>query len=250
MGEVASKDRLSHEKEHAKVLLRDPEGIWGWGTPAGRARAQRRAKLIIEAGKITTSSLTLEIGCGTGVFTELVSKSGASITACELCEQLLELALKKSYASKVSFINEDAMQLGPEHDGCYDVVWGSSVLHHLDLKLLLPKMLRLMKSGGCFVFAEPNMLNPQIWLERNVPIIRRLTGTSPDETAFYRWRLTKLLLKEGFVNVSVRPHEFLHPAIPRLLIPMFQSLSAVAERVWPIREIAGSLLIRAEKPNV
>lgn len=250
MGEVSSKNRLSREREHAKVLLRDPGGIWGWGTPAGRARSQRRAKLIIEAGKITASSLTLEIGCGTGVFTELVSKSGASITACELCEELLDLAYKKPYASKVDFINDDATQLGPEHNGRYDVVWGSSVLHHLDLKLFLPRVLRLMKPGGRFVFAEPNMLNPQIWLERNVSIIRRLTGTSPDETAFYRWRLTKLLLNEGFVNVSARPHEFLHPAIPKLLIPMFQSLSAVAERIWPIREIAGSLLIRAERPDV
>jgi len=249
MGEVSSKNRLSHEREHAKVLLRDPEGIWGWGSPAGLVRAQRRAKLIIEAGSITAGSLTLEIGCGTGVFTELVSKSGANIVACELSEQLLELAYKKSYASKVSFISEDAVQLGSEHNDRYDVVWGSSVLHHLDLKLFLPRMLRLMKPGGRFVFAEPNMLNPQIWFERNVTIVRRITGTSPDETAFYRWRLKKLLLNEGFVNVSVRPHEFLHPVIPKLLIPVFQSLSAVAERVWPIREIAGSLLIRAEKPN-
>jgi len=94
------------------------------------------------------------------------------------------------------------------------------------------------------------MLNPQIWLERNVGIIRRITGASPDETAFYRRRLKELLVNEGFVNVSVRPHEFLHPAIPKFLIPTFQSLNAVAERVWAIREIAGSLLIRAEKPNM
>ena len=248
MDEIDSEDRLSHERDHAKVLLCDPEGIWGWGSPAGRARAERRAKLIIEAANITAASVTLEIGCGTGVFTELVSRSRADITACDLCEELLELAFKKSYASQVNFTNEDAAQLGAEHNGRYDVVWGSSVLHHLDFKLFLPAVQRLMKPGGRFVFAEPNMLNPQIWLERNVSIIRRITGTSPDETAFYRWRLKKLLLNEGFVNVSVRPHEFLHPMIPKLFIPLFQLLNAAAERVWPIREIAGSLLIRAEKP--
>lgn len=248
MDEVAS-DRLSHEREHAKVLLRNPEGIWGWASPAGQARAQRRAKLIIEAGNITADSLTLEVGCGTGVFTELVSKTGANIAACELCEELLELALKKSYTSKVTFMSEDATQLDSEHDGRYDVVWGSSILHHLDLKLFLPRALRLMKPAGRFVFAEPNMLNPQIWLERNVGIIRRITGTSPDETAFYRWRIKKLLLDEGFINVSVRPHEFLHPIIPKPFVSLFQFLTRVAERAWPIREIAGSLLIRAEKPT-
>jgi 2-polyprenyl-3-methyl-5-hydroxy-6-metoxy-1,4-benzoquinol methylase len=249
MSEICSENRLLHEKEHAKVLLRDPERIWGWSTAAGRARAERRAKLIIEAGGITADSLTLEIGCGTGVFTELISKSGASITACELCEELLEFAYKKSYASKVDFINDDATQLGPEHTDRYDVVWGSSILHHLDLKLFLPRILRLIKPGGRFVFAEPNMLNPQIWLERNIGIIRKITGTSPDETAFYRWRLKKRLLDEGFVNVTVRPHEFLHPAIPKLLIPIFQFAGNIAEKIWPIYEIAGSLLIRAERQN-
>lgn len=250
MSEVSSQNRLIREMEHAKVLLHNPEGIWGWGTPAGRVRAERRARLIIQAGDITKDSSTLEIGCGTGIFTELVSKSGARITACELCEELLELAHKKSYASKVDFIKNDATKLGPEHDGRYDVVWGSSILHHLDLRLFLPRVLRLMKLGGRFVFAEPNMLNPQIWLERNVGVIRKVRGVSPDETAFCRWRLKKLLLNEGFVNVSVRPHEFLHPSIPKVLIPMFQSIGNVAERIWPIYEIAGSLLIRAERPNV
>jgi 2-polyprenyl-3-methyl-5-hydroxy-6-metoxy-1,4-benzoquinol methylase len=248
MDNVIDKDRLVREKVHAKVLLRDPEWIWGWGTPAGRVRAKRRAKLIIEAGNIGPDKITLEVGCGTGVFTELVSRSGASITACDLAEELLELARQKSYASKVTFINGDVSQLGLEHKGQYDVVWGSSVLHHLDLRLFLPTALELIKPGGYFVFAEPNMLNPRVWLERHSSFIRRLTRTSPDETAFYRWRLKKLLIDEGFVNVSIRPHEFLHPRIPEPLIPLFQKITSVFEWAWPTREIAGSLLIRAEKP--
>ena len=250
MSEIPSSDRLIHEKEHAKFLLKDPEGIWGWGTPAGRARAERRAKLIIQAGNIISGSTTLEIGCGTGTFTQLVSKSGAGITACELCQELLELAARRSYASRVRFINTDVAALGPEHDGRYDVVWGSSVLHHLDLKISLPKIFRLIKPGGRLVFAEPNMFNPQIWLERHVGFIRLLTGGSPDETAFYRWQIKKLLLGEGFVNVSARPHEFLHPLISKPFIPLFNSLNVLAERLWPVREIAGSLLISAEKPHL
>ena len=247
---IDSKERLAHEKRHAEVILSDPEGIWGWGSPAGKVRAERRAKLLIEAGNINAGSLTLEVGCGTGLFTEYVSRSGAGITACELAGQLLELARKRSYASQVVFIKADAAELGPEHNGRYDVVWGSSVLHHLDLKRFLPRAMGLIKPGGVFVFAEPNMMNPQIWLERNVAVVRRIAGASPDETAFYRWRISEMLVNQGFVNVSVRPHEFLHPAIPKLLIPLFKSISAVAERIWPIYEIAGSLLIRAEKPNL
>ena len=76
---------------------------------------------------------------------------------------------------------------------------------------------------------------------------RRRAGNSKDETAFYHRPLKKLLATEGFVNISIRPHEFLHPAIPKRLIGIFQSLNTLLEHLWPISEIAGSLLIRAEK---
>jgi len=249
MKEVSKQDRLSHEHAHAEVILSDPEGIWRWDSPAGCARAERRARLIAEAGLINSDSVTLEIGCGTGVFTQLVSQTGATIIACELCESLLEIASGKSYGSEVHFLNQDAMSLGADHEERYDVLWGSSVLHHLDLSIFLPESLKLLKPGGRFVFAEPNMLNPQIWLERKVPYFRRRAGNSEDETAFYRWSLKKLLTREGFVNISIRPHEFLHPAVPKPLIGIFQSLNKILEHFWPISEIAGSLLIRAEKPR-
>ena len=241
--------RLEREQKHAELLLSNPERIWGWSTPAGTIRAQRRAELIIEAANITSDSKTLEIGCGTGVFTELVSETGAEITACELAEQLISLAAKKSYSSNVQFLNQDISSVGPEYDNRYDVVWGSSVLHHLDLDIFLPKLFNLIRPGGHLVFAEPNMLNPQIWLERNVNFIRKKTGTSPDETAFFRWGLKKSLLREGFTNVSIKPHEFLHPATPKSLIPLMRSLTFFAEKLWVLREIAGSLLIKAQKPE-
>lgn len=240
--------RLSREKEHATVLLRDPEKIWGWHSHAGLVRAQRRAKLIIEAGQFKPDSKTFEIGCGTGLFTGLVSESGSSITACELSSELLEIARKKQYHSKVTFINNDVCQLPDEHNNLYDVVWGSSVVHHLDLEKFLPKLYSLLKPGGIAVFAEPNMFNPQIWLERNIPFIRRVAGVSPDETAFYRWSLNKTLVDAGFINVSVKPHEFLHPALHMPLVPLFRCITAIAEKIILIREFGGSLLIRAEKP--
>ncbi len=242
-------NRLDRERKHAEDLISDPEGIWGWSSPAGIIRAKRRAKLIIEAANITSDSKTLEIGCGTGLFTEIVSKTGAEITACELAEQLISIAEKKTYFSNVQFLNQDISSVGPEYNNSYDVVWGSSVLHHLDLDIFLPKLFDLINPGGYLVFTEPNMLNPQIWLERNVNYIRKKTGTSPDETAFYRGSLKKLLLGKGFIKVSIKPHEFLHPATPKFLIPMVQSLSFLAEKLWGVREIAGSLLIKAQKPE-
>lgn len=242
-----NQDRIAHERKHGDFLQANAEHIWGWGSPAGRARAQRRASLMMAAGEITSASRTLEVGCGTGLFTELVSKTGASIVACELCEGLVAQARCRTYHSDVTFLVHDAMDLLADHEGCFDVIWGSSVLHHLDLPRFLPGCYRLLKTGGRIVFAEPNMMNPQIWLQKNVGWLRRWAGESPDETAFYRGPLAAQLCHYGFEAVHIVPHEFLHPATPPVMIPLVKRMTDILERVPGIREIAGSLLISGRK---
>jgi SAM-dependent methyltransferase len=132
-------------------------------------------------------------------------------------------------------------------DESFDVVFGSSILHHLNLAPALGEIYRVLKIRGGIVFTEPNMLNPQIWLERNIPIIRKLTNNSPDETAFIRWVLKKDLINLGFKNVSIRPFDFLHPFTPDMLIPFISNIGNLVEKIPLVREIAGSLLIYASK---
>ena len=57
------------EIEHGSHIKEDAEFFWGWSTPAGRLRAQRRADIIIEELRNRGFTKILEIGSGTGVFT-------------------------------------------------------------------------------------------------------------------------------------------------------------------------------------
>ena len=81
----------------------------------------------------------------------------------------------------------------PFRSGAFDAVVGNAVLHHLRLDRAVPELLRVVRPGGAICFAEPNMLNPQVFLERNVRWIGRLLDNSPGETAFVRWRLRREL---------------------------------------------------------
>jgi hypothetical protein len=80
-----------------------------------------------------------------------------------------------------------------------------------------------------------------------VPWVKRRLGDSPDETAFFRWSLARLLKQTGYRDVQIIPFDFLHPKIAVRLIDRLGALGRFLENVPVISEFAGSLFIRAVK---
>jgi len=239
-------DRIDNELAHGRKISTKAEFYWGWSGVAGKLRSERRAALYAAAGALAPGKKALEIGCGTGIFTALVARSGADITAVDLSPELAERARAGGAAPNVRFLVMNVEKLDFP-DNSFDCVYGSSVLHHLDLAKALPEMLRVLRPGGAFVFTEPNMLNPQIMLQKNLPPLKALMGDSPDETAFFRWGIVKTLRGAGFTGAKAEPFDFLHPWIPGALAPAAGRAGALLEKVPLLREIAGSLLIQASK---
>jgi len=237
------------EIEHGRLIAGQEETVWHWGTPAGRQRVERRARVISEAAGLARGSRALELGCGTGIFTRHFAATGAQIIAIDVSPELLDIAVSREYPGDILFRIDDAESMSFD-DASFDAVIGSSVLHHLDIDQSIAEILRVLKPGGALAFAEPNMMNPQIVLERSTPMVRRWLGVSPEETAFFRWSLAAKLRDAGFVDVSVEPHDFLHPSVPKPLIPMVRRVGGVLEAIPLVREIAGSLLISARRDEV
>lgn len=239
------KDLISHEIAHGEKISRNAEDIWGWSGIVGQKRADRRTQFFVDLGNITANSDVLEIGCGTGVFTEKVyAATKANITAIDVSAALLEQARQK--LPNVKFAVENAMSLSFA-DNSFDIVYGSSVLHHLDMPLAFAEFYRILRPAGKLVFAEPNMLNPQIFIQKNVPFIKRWMGDSPDETAIVRFKTVKLLKKTGYVNVKIFPYDFLHPIVPKPLVSAFSTIGQTIEKIPLLKEFAGSVIIYAEK---
>jgi ubiquinone/menaquinone biosynthesis C-methylase UbiE len=187
----------------------------------------------------------LEIGCGTGLFTgKVYDATQADITAIDISEDLLSQARAKY--SHCHFRVDDAMHLSFP-DNSFHGVYGSSVLHHLEMERAMKEIHRVLKPDGRIVFAEPNMLNPQILIQKNVPFIKEALGDSPDETAIIRWKMKSLMERLGFKNIRVFPYDFLHPYTPVPLIGLINSIGKAMERVPFLKEIAGSNIIYGEK---
>ena len=238
-------ERIANEIEHGRFLARHGAGeIWNWEGPAGKSRWARRVKML--SNHLRSGMSVLELGCGTGSFTRELARSGADIVAIDVSPELLEVATANCSAPNVRYEIQNAYELSyPE--GVFDSVVGSSVLHHLEIEAALREIYRVLKPGGQISFTEPNMLNPQIAIQKNVPWVKRKLGDSPDETAFFRWPLRHLLEVTGYREVRIDPFDFLHPKTPVRLVNRLNSVGRFLESVPVISEFAGSLYIRAVK---
>jgi ubiquinone/menaquinone biosynthesis C-methylase UbiE len=240
-----SNSRLENEIKHGKYLLEKGAGeVWNWESPAGKERWKRRVKMLTHF--ILPASKVLELGCGTGYFTKEIIKTGADITAIDISPDLINAAKESIKAPNVRFIVDNAYSMSFKNNQ-FDYIIGSSVLHHLQIGSAVNEIYRVLKSGGKIAFTEPNMMNPQIALQKNIRFLKRLAGDSPDETAFFRRKLKKLLVKTGFKQVKIIPFDFLHPAIPKSLISLISSLGNACEKIPLLKEIAGSLYVTAIK---
>lgn len=245
-GSVMKADkRIQNEIRHGEYIGDHGEDIWNWSSPAGQRRWARRCRLF-ETFFGNHKKLVLEVGCGTGLFTKELAGTDNAIVAIDISERLLLKAKAKVSFGNVYFTVGNASETGFKSES-FDFIVGCSSLHHLDLCPALKEFLRILKPGGRILFTEPNMMNPQIALIKNVPSLKRRVGDSPDETAFFRWQMAKRLDRTGFVDVSVEPFDFMHPQIPPSLLNVAERLTILLEKTPLIREFAGSLMIQCRK---
>ncbi len=240
--------RIENEIQHGKYIAEHGEEIWNWSSPAGKIRWKRRIDFFTEKLNFRDGKI-LEIGCGTGLFTQEIAKTNHQITAIDISDILLQIAKKRVNNNKVIFLKENAYQTSFP-DESFDAIIGSSVLHHLDIKQALSEFHRILKKDGFILFTEPNMLNPQIALQKSIPYLKKLSGDSPDETAFIGWKLKKELIKHNFDRISIIPFDFLHPAVLAALLPVVEPFALFLERIPILKHISGSLQICAFRKTI
>jgi 2-polyprenyl-3-methyl-5-hydroxy-6-metoxy-1,4-benzoquinol methylase len=239
-------DRPERERRFFDTLA-DVQGDAWWGntTKAGQLRQDIRAQMAIENSKMEPGRNILEVGCAAGDFSRRFADTGANIIAIDISPRLITLAEAREKTKRIKYRVGNAESLDFVNDSM-DAIVGNAVLHHLNLDKALSEFKRVLKPGGTLFFAEPNMANPHVWLGHHIKFIRKRMQISPDETAFYRCTLEKKLIKAGFIEVRIRPFDFLHPSIPDPLIGIVRRLGDWLQGTV-LREIGGSLAVSAQK---
>lgn len=234
------------ERNHFNRLVQETgETYYGNLRPVAKVRFRRKSESVINLIKDIKNPKILELGCGTGIFSNYLLKKNPRLDIVGLDISPAAIAVANGKLKKYKdarFEVGDVLNL-TYPDNHFDVVIGNSILHHVPMDVVCAQIKRVLKPGGAIWFCEPNALNPQIAIEKNVPIVKSIFQDSDSETAFFRWSLKKTLQKHGFKEVAVEPYEFLHPLLPKFGLDYLSGFCMFLEKVPGVREFAGTLQI-------
>jgi 2-polyprenyl-3-methyl-5-hydroxy-6-metoxy-1,4-benzoquinol methylase len=110
----------------------------------------------------------LDCGCGPGHTSVMLAKRGAIVTAFDTADGQLDTARRLAQANgvNVTFLCKPFEELDFP-DESFDVVFGTFVLHHVDLPKASQQLARVLKPGGKAVFIENSALNPLLMAARS-----------------------------------------------------------------------------------
>jgi ubiquinone/menaquinone biosynthesis C-methylase UbiE len=103
-------------------------------------------------------------GCGAALGAkDFVEAGAASIVGFDISAAEIELgqqiARERGYADAIDLKVADAHETGLPDDA-FDLIMGTAILHHLDVRLALTELRRILAPGGRAVFLEPLAHNP------------------------------------------------------------------------------------------
>ena len=233
-------------EEKLAEMERSREAYWLRYPATSPVRLHWRALAVRHAFHVLPGERILELGAGGGLWTDhlaRVLREENPITAAVFNENLLPAAARPN----VRFLHVHSLaDLPPES---FDYVVGTAILCHDGYEENLRAIHRLLKPGGQLMFFEANYWNPQVGLKNTIPWLGRKMGNASCQIGLRKYHLMKLASLHGFTEIDVIPYDIIHPRTPRALVRTLQSAAFIAEHAPLLRELCGTLYIRARKPG-
>jgi 2-polyprenyl-3-methyl-5-hydroxy-6-metoxy-1,4-benzoquinol methylase len=162
----------------------------------------------------------LEIGCGTGRFSEYLTRLGCRVHAIDITPAMLKLArAQRGGLSQITWLGASAERL-PFADTCFDLVLALKVLPHVpDLSVAIDNIVRVMKHHGMAILEFYNPLSLGS-LSRRYSILTQWHSPS---------RVEQMLEQAGLTIIKCRGARTVIPFGYVMSIPLFSSILARIE---------------------
>jgi SAM-dependent methyltransferase len=110
-----------------------------------------RLELIINGLDITTGSVVLDVGTGTGILIPFLKQAvgvSGSIVALDLAEEMLKIAKEKHGDEQIRYVQGDIINTPFEDNSFDEVICNSCFPYFQDKGAAVREMMRILKPGG------------------------------------------------------------------------------------------------------
>lgn len=185
----------------------------------------------------------VEIGAGTGIFTEQLARQGVEVTAVEpvaamgqqLRERLPDVDVRVGTAEDL-----------PVEDASADVVVAAQAFHWFDYDAALEEIHRVLRPGGHLVTVWNVKAAGEAWVERFNEIVERHAGDTPRHRTM-RWRRA-IDGDERFELVDDWGVDNPQPTTPDGIVARALSTSFIAALPEPDQQAVASDIQQAIRP--
>ena len=231
---------------HSALAVRERyrDDYWQNYDPIAADRLLWRAQTFRHTVHLLPGQTILELGCGDGLFTDTLSRVSHRenpITAVTF-QQPSEAPFDVEARAEFLAISELPGSLAGRR---FDYVVAMDLLDGAYASQLLNIVHALLAPGGEMVFYESNPWNPVHKLRQ---VFSRVVGQRDPRHLLCRRRLHELLSETGFVGIDAVYNDFVFAPLTRRLIWLLRNLSILLENAPGVQTMAGSILLRAQKP--
>jgi ubiquinone/menaquinone biosynthesis C-methylase UbiE len=180
--------------------------------------------------KLQPGARVADLGCGSGVFTQLLRQQGYHPVGLDISPKLI--ALGRAKYPDVEFLEGDVEHL-PFPSGSLDGVLLSGLVHHLpDPARCAAEVFRVLKPGGSFVAFDPNRMNPFMYLyrDRSSPLYSQV-GVTENERPVLARQTASAFRAAGFTvgtdYLSDLNYRYLASSMLRWLLPAYNTIDRI-----------------------
>ncbi len=250
---MSSKDRIANEKAfHNETYSEGKRNLhYGYYEIFAQIRADFRERVRMSVRGVDV----LELGCGIHTFAPEFAPEARNMTGIDISEEAVNKSRNiadEAGLQNCSFqvMNAEELEL-PEHS--VSLIFGSGIIHHLDLDAFFTESARVLKKDGRILFMEPLGHNPFINLFRLLtPSIR-----TPDEHPLLRKDL--VLIGKYFKELDIKYYylfsllavPFRNKSIFAGMVRFLDSLDQLFFKFIPFgKYMAWYVLVDASKPRL
>ena len=168
------RERAYHDQRFAEETRLAQRKYYWAVRDAFSAYEQRRTQLA-QGGDV------LEYGCAKGAVSLSLAPTAKSVTGIDISPVAIGSANDAAAAqgllnTRFDVMNAEAMEF---EDESFDFIFGSGIIHHLDVKRSYRELHRVLRPGGRVLFIEPLGHNPVLGLYRKMTPAARTEDEHP-----------------------------------------------------------------------